>query len=537
MVIEILLAALAESIIGVLADELIQHPRLTGLRDMLRGDSPEKLALQAALAEAYAAFSGKYKALAASFFDDHYVLKPEVSEELAKILTPNRKPDVTVLEQAWVLQFYNAPDLNIRPAIEFFLLELSEDVKAQPALKPFVDSEAFQQLYIIAEGSRGQVELQTEIVGLLRSIDGQIALDQSRRVIVPTSTYLPPSLIHWYERGSSTGGGDSLDKEVELACDGFVALVRLANQPVVHAAIAASSADFEAARHQISVLDTHKHLHDRLLELHICCRMVDQDVTRVDTDAAAWESITISGADLAATIDRLIESANAAVMVVEDNGWIRRVEQARTDLNNALDGRDLQVLGDGLRRVHRVLNREPTRLNKGMIDAARSMRLSSVVSALNAVVGTFSPAESPDQVSISKVATGARALEIIEQILHMRTDMHNAWQDVYDELRRIERPLRPDLEELGLSWPDLREAMHVLLGGMAERWAQDLREVSVQVEEALLERNPTTTLRAYTKFSRQVYNRFNNVDRQLLICCEKLQKVAGSFDTLIRTLT
>lgn len=74
---EIVLAALAEAIISFIVEDLAQRPRLSQLREKLRGDSPEKLALQHALAKTYRAFATKYPQLAFAFFDEHFLNKPE----------------------------------------------------------------------------------------------------------------------------------------------------------------------------------------------------------------------------------------------------------------------------------------------------------------------------------------------------------------------------------------------------------------------------------------------------------------------------
>lgn len=73
---EVLLGALAEAIITILIDDLSQRPRLAALRDKLRGDSPEKLALQHALAQSYRAFVEQYPQLAHALFDEPFLKQP-----------------------------------------------------------------------------------------------------------------------------------------------------------------------------------------------------------------------------------------------------------------------------------------------------------------------------------------------------------------------------------------------------------------------------------------------------------------------------
>ncbi len=167
---EILLGALAEAIFAVLTEDLIQLPKLATLREKLRGDSPQKLAFQRALAAAYAAFSRKYPGLAASFFDEHFLQKPEVAAELAKILTPSQSPDKAILEQLWRTQFHDEEDADLRQPLTYFLDTLADEVKAQHLLKPFVDTRALDQLYTIAERAEDQVAVQIEMRDMLHEI-------------------------------------------------------------------------------------------------------------------------------------------------------------------------------------------------------------------------------------------------------------------------------------------------------------------------------------------------------------------------------
>lgn len=169
---EILLGALAEAIFGVLIEDLAQRPTLAAFRERLRADSMEIPALQQALTSAYNAFSKKCPDLAASFFDKHFLLKSEVAVELAKALTPNQFPDASVLEKLWRGQFEHEPDVDISQPLAYFLDEFQEQVKSQPALKPFVDSRALDRT---AEASESQVYLETQMLDRLDKISKQIS--------------------------------------------------------------------------------------------------------------------------------------------------------------------------------------------------------------------------------------------------------------------------------------------------------------------------------------------------------------------------
>jgi len=155
------------------------------LREKLRGDSPEKLAVQHALAAAYATFSVQYPGLVASFFDEHFLKQTQVAEQLAKLLTPDQDPDKTVLAQLWSAQFGSKSEVDLDQPLTDFLETLETEIKAKSVLKPFVDSRAFDQLYVIAQRTEDQVYLQTQMHQELMAIreliaQGQQARDQGR---------------------------------------------------------------------------------------------------------------------------------------------------------------------------------------------------------------------------------------------------------------------------------------------------------------------------------------------------------------------
>lgn len=140
MVGEIVLAALAEAIFGILLENAAQRPSIDRQLAKLRGPSPEKSAIAAALGAAFRQFGEKYPQLAASLFDEHFFQQPEVAQELAKPLLPGRKADAAALDAAWRQQFSTAPEREITPAINFFVTALERAYKDQPTLLRFTDS-------------------------------------------------------------------------------------------------------------------------------------------------------------------------------------------------------------------------------------------------------------------------------------------------------------------------------------------------------------------------------------------------------------
>lgn len=195
MTTEIILGAVAEAVIGLVIADLSERNGLVKIRDKIKGPSQETIAFQRALAATYSAFSQRYPNLSGAFFDEIFLKKSEIVLELSKVITPNKQPNLAVIERTWKNQFRYEPNDGISLPIKFFVETLSDEVKTQPLLKPFFDSRALDQLHSISKNIDNQSEMQNSIVTLLTEIrdlihKGDSALSKSIRS--PLEDRLPP---------------------------------------------------------------------------------------------------------------------------------------------------------------------------------------------------------------------------------------------------------------------------------------------------------------------------------------------------------
>lgn len=169
---EILFTALADAIIGLIISDVALSPALQNIRSSLSGGSSEKRALELALNNAYNAFQIKYPRLSESLFDEYFLLKPDVSSELAKILLPHQHPNSSKLNEFWSNQFPQRSKPNIEDEIEYFLDQLDSEVKSRSELRKFVDTINLER---IADNSDTQVELLTQIYSLFNPLNTHTA--------------------------------------------------------------------------------------------------------------------------------------------------------------------------------------------------------------------------------------------------------------------------------------------------------------------------------------------------------------------------
>jgi hypothetical protein len=192
MVGEIVLAALAEAIFGILLENAAQHPSIDRQLAKIRGPSPEKRAIAHALGVTFRQFGEKYPQLAASLFDEHFLQQPGIVAELAKPLLPGRQADVAALDAAWRQQFSNAPDREIAPAITFFVTALERAYKDQPTLLRFTDSRNLDNI----AGSSAQTAGNTGAIAA--KLDVLIGLQERNQVQVSQTS---PVHIQQFEPG------------------------------------------------------------------------------------------------------------------------------------------------------------------------------------------------------------------------------------------------------------------------------------------------------------------------------------------------
>lgn len=192
MVGEIVLAALAEAIFGILLENAAQRPIFDRQLAKIRGPSPEERAIANALSAAFRQFGKKYPQLAASLFDEHFLQQPGVAQELAKPLLPGRKADAAALDVAWRQQFSSALDREIAPAITFFVTALERAYKDQPTLLRFTDSRNLDNI----AGSSAQTADNTGAIAA--KLDVLIGLQE--RSLVPVSQ-TPPVHSQQFEPG------------------------------------------------------------------------------------------------------------------------------------------------------------------------------------------------------------------------------------------------------------------------------------------------------------------------------------------------
>lgn len=132
-------------------------------------------ALKDSIQNGFERFASKYKELTASLLDQHF-LENHAGPELAKYLTRNEAPDVSVLAAAYRKQIGSSCPTNIEEVIADLLNFVMEAMKDQSALQSFIDRRQTEETYLAAKETGADVK---QVVALLDLQSQSYAEDQA----------------------------------------------------------------------------------------------------------------------------------------------------------------------------------------------------------------------------------------------------------------------------------------------------------------------------------------------------------------------
>jgi hypothetical protein len=113
---------------------------------------------------------------------------------------------------------------------------------------------------------------------------------------------------------------------------------------------------------------------------------------------------------------------------------------------------------------------------------------------------------------------------------------HNLFQNLDNELRRIEIDLDSAGSALALAWTDLQPLHKQVCDDQAATWTPRLVTIATELEQSLITPGNPRAKEIFRRYCSQVGLRFNNVDADLLKLCEELQGIGKSLDFVLRTV-
>jgi hypothetical protein len=316
---------------------------------------------------------------------------------------------------------------------------------------------------------------------------------------------------------------------------GFEALTDLMQASEVRTAVVTFRADFRAARDQIILLSNLKYLHDLLHELQFHCYTPILQAARHFPDDLALESLEYYEVTFQRIVGDLKEIGGQAIFDGTETLWVEDLGGARQALQAALEDLDRKQLKRTIWVLNRVLAIQPSRINTRLSASARAIRLPALVEAITFVSDNLHD-PSLDAFKVGQFQSGMQALTQLLHRLAALVVVHDAWQAVDLEMRRIEATMGQDMEELEMSWPSLQAIAEPLYGSSNADWAASLRKGASDLDRALDDANPALVRRVFRRYRRWAGSRFHQVDLDLKRLCEELNRVGEPLDLVMRMI-
>lgn len=142
-----LLTAITEGVVGHLLENIGEQQWADKIRAVLTGE-PFKSSFGLALARALAVFARSYPELTNAFFDESFLTRSDVHEELGKLVTFAESPDISTLISIWEGQFGSERKYGVELAepFNFFLEIFSNELKVFPEFRGTFDSKSLASL-------------------------------------------------------------------------------------------------------------------------------------------------------------------------------------------------------------------------------------------------------------------------------------------------------------------------------------------------------------------------------------------------------
>lgn len=363
----------------------------------------------------------------------------------------------------------------------------------------------------------------------------QLLAEQVRRQHYPDGTLHTLALGNLPEQAAPI----ATQRAGSVASEGFVALSELMAIPQVRNALIAFRTDFHSATKQIEELSIYKQIHDLFQQLEDVYEQLYQACKRVASDDSAWDDIDANEPELHNVADDLLRVASQANFAPKESLWTRRLDRSRSDLRNAVESSDAEQVRSATQHIYDdVLDREVSRVNIRLIEAARALQLQALLVALQTVrtsmTGMNLSPEASQQFDL--FVQGLSAFQTFQTRLDVLVSCHDGFQSLDDELRRVRNSIERDPEELEFAWIDIKPLAEQLVASHEADWSVKLNENCSQLDAALAAGDWNKTRRIFLRYRSHVNRSFNQIDKDLLDLCEQLQRVGQPLNLVVQLI-
>ena len=324
---------------------------------------------------------------------------------------------------------------------------------------------------------------------------------------------------------------------------GVESLRHFINTPEVQHMVQAFWQQFEEAGGKIEALTRDKRLHDDFQRAQDAFRIVlDRkrellvELAKTEADAAAtdtrWEQLengfTVLQAELATAKARARENVGSG----KPAAWVSILEVAEETLTRGIQKVDIELVKQGAGTLTTVIQKEPTKLNKSLVEKARQLPLDKLIEQQREILKHLEALDFDEQAHgrMEEFATGVQALELMNQNLQRLLSNHDSLQTIDDQMQPLDEAESPELSRIRMTWMVIAAEVEAL---RPAKWMDDLRlgEMTKLLVEALAaftnEEKPESARavrRAYGKFRAVISKGFQRTDDDLKALCEEINK-------------
>lgn len=305
----------------------------------------------------------------------------------------------------------------------------------------------------------------------------------------------------------------------------------------ISAILAAYRADFEATSSQVTIVASYKLLHDLFQQLEDVTTLMHFAARRLPGDEQAWEDLEVNEPDARQLIVRLLQIASQSTFTDEASLWMRRLEQIHDDLRLSVEESDEVGLRRALTRLDPLLTAQLTRVNGGLVAAARTLRLAALAQALAEVRARTSVimVNANLQSLLATLVSGVEALDRLAEQLSTLVRVHDVFQELDNELRGARARVEHDPQALADVWPDLKLLITRLIALNPSAYG-DLAESATVFDHVLKRVEIGTMRRSFVRFAGHVSRSFHQTDHDLLTLCNDLQSLGLPLRSIVARL-
>lgn len=300
-------------------------------------------------------------------------------------------------------------------------------------------------------------------------------------------------------------------EDTDQTIKAFSLLSRMAQQPEVLVVLVKSRNDFEYARKHINIVRDYKNIHDALHELEInCYRVISAEASRFPSKGASGD-LSIYLVILSDIKNRIKATVERGFIPWTEGPLLDRLEDAEKTLNEALTTRERKIFNKAVGDIGHILRFNLSRINHRLIDSASSLSLPDLIEGMEQVQSQLVRYGS-DPGEIQAIEKGIQSLRNLDRSLSTRTQEHNEWQEINDELKLAESDLFTAIEQ----WTHTKERIDNLCSGSTEIWSLSIRKCCEQLDSALGNKETNKNVKEiFRSLNRAVVVRFQQVDGYL----------------------